>query len=584
MSSSYWNWIRPGLRQSWRLAAVPGLWLVAMTAFAASAPSAAAESQPAIAEDRARDSGPALSPEAAADSETVANPETVLDLGTATVAELSAAMDAGALSSEQLVLALQARIAAYDDTGPAINAVLHLNPKALERARTLDLERLQTGRRSPLHGIPVVVKDNIDTADMPTTAGSFLLAGSLPPDDATLVQRLRAAGAIVIAKVNLSEFASGGPMSSLGGATYNPHDTSRSPSGSSGGTGAAVAAGYAPLGIGTDTGGSVRGPSSANGLAGLKPTLGLLSRDGIIPLALSFDTAGPMARSVADVALFLSVLAGIDSADPATVRAEGRVDADYQRHLDAKALAGARIGVARDFMGTDPEVDWVVEASLATMRAAGATVVDVALPKWLRESRGEFYRAIRYREFRAQLADYLATLGPGYPKTLAEVIEGSQALASRRPDGVIPNPGRWQLMLREEASGSLKDAEYLAVRDHALPLIRATLTGIFAGQQLDAIVYPTSPRRPGRVDPDPNPGGAPGSGGSPVILANLSGFPDLIVPAGFTGRGLPVTLSFFGPAFSEARLLALGYAFEQRVQAFRQPRETPPLAADLLRY
>ena len=216
------------------------------------------------------------------------------------------------------------------------------------------------GRARCLHGIPVVLKDNVDTADMPTTAGSILLAGSIPPDDAFLVQQLRAAGAIILAKVNMSEFASGATMSSVGGWIRNPHSLDHSPSGSSGGTGSAIAASFAQLGIGTDTGGSVRGPSTANGIAGLKPTLGLVSRDGIIPLALSFDTGGPMARSVYDIAAMLSVIAGVDSADDATSVAEGRVEMDYTAFLDAGALNGARIGVARQFLGGDPEVDWVI--------------------------------------------------------------------------------------------------------------------------------------------------------------------------------------------------------------------------------
>jgi len=208
-----------------------------------------------------------------------------------------------------------ARIAAYDHAGPGLNAVLTLNPNALETARTLDAERKERGPRSPLHGIPVVLKDNFDTADLPTTAGSFMLEGSIPPDDAFLVSKLRKAGAIILAKLNMSEFASGGSLSSLGGPTYNPHNPSRSPSGSSGGTGAAIAAAYAPLGFGTDTGGSVRGPSAANGIVGLKPTHGLLSRDGIVPLALSFDTAGPMARCVYDIAVALGLITGVEAAD-----------------------------------------------------------------------------------------------------------------------------------------------------------------------------------------------------------------------------------------------------------------------------
>ena len=506
------------------------------------------------------------------------------DLTTATIEDINKAFDAGALNSEQLVSLSLARIAAYDAAGPKLSAVMLLNPNAMERARTLDAERMDKGRRSPLHGIPVVLKDNFDTADMPTTAGSFMLKGSVPPDDAFLVRQLREAGAIVLAKLNMSEFASGGAMNSLDGPIYNPHDPSRTPSGSSGGTGAAIAAAYAPVGLGTDTGGSVRGPSSANGIVGLKPTLGLLSRDGIIPLALSFDTAGPMARNVYDVAATLGVMTGVDSADPVTARSEDQFKTDYTEFLDADALKGARIGIARDFMESDEEVDWIIEAALEAMRDAGAEVVDVELPEWLLESRGKFYRAIRYREFRAQIEDYLATTGPQYPKTLADLVKQSKTLTARREDGVIPNPGRWQLMMKEEESGELTDYEYLAVRDHALPLMRGVIGGLMEAENLDAIVYPTSHMRPSRVDPDPDPDGAPGGGGSPVILANLTGFPDLIVPAGFTGRGLPVSISFLGLAFSEPRLLALGYAFEQLTRARRLPVTTPPLDGESIDY
>lgn len=503
-----------------------------------------------------------------------------LELSTATIADLDAAMEAGRLTSEKLVELCLARIAAYDDAGPKLNAVLALNPKALDEARALDRERKAKGRRSPLHGIPVVLKDNIDTRDLPTTAGSFVLAGSHPPDDAFLVKKFREAGAVVLAKLNMSEFASGAAMSSLGGASLNPHDVNRSPSGSSGGTGVAVAAGYAPVGIGTDTGGSIRGPSAANGIVGLKPTHGLVSRDGIVPLALSFDTAGPMARHVYDVAVTLGVIAGVDPADDATRKSEGKVEADYTKSLDSKALSGARLGIARDFMGQDPEFDWIVEASLDAMRAGGATVVDVKFPKWLLNSREELYFTIRHREFRTQIGDYLATLGPGYPKTLAELLERSKTLTAPGADGAVPNPVRWALLKREEESGSLEDYDYLAVRDHVLPLMRAMIEGVMRKENLDAIVYPTSPRRPGRTDEDPNPG-AP-SQLNATNIANLTGFPDLIVPAGFTSRGLPVGLSFLGVAFSESRLLALGYAFEQATHAIRTPVNAPPLPGETI--
>ncbi|MDA0681477.1 MAG: amidase family protein [Proteobacteria bacterium] len=507
-----------------------------------------------------------------------------VELTTASIEDINRAFDTGALTSERLVELSLARIAAYDDSGPMLNAVIFVNPNALAEARALDVERLAKGRRSPMHGIPVVLKDNIDTADMPTTAGSFMLKGSFPPDDAFLVRKLRDAGAIILAKLNMSEFASGDAMSSLAGPIYNPHDPARTPSGSSGGTGAAIAAAYAPIGLGTDTGGSVRGPSASNGIVGLKPTLGLLSRDGIIPLALSFDTAGPMGRSVHDVAVALGVMTGVDTADPATAKSRGHFKTEYTQYLDANALSGARIGIARDFMDSDEEVDWIVEAALQAMRDAGAEVVDVELPEWLLDSRGKFYRAIRYREFRSQIADYLATIGPDYPKTLTEMVRQSKTVTAHRADGVISNPGRWQLMMKEEESGELTDYEYIAVRDHALPLIRGIVGGLIAAENLDAIVYPTSHVRPERVDPDPDPDGAPGSGGSPVILANLTGFPDLIVPAGFTGRGLPVAISFMGPAFSEPRLLSLGFAFESLTKARRLPTTTPPLPGEMIIY
>ncbi|MBI4521754.1 MAG: glutamyl-tRNA amidotransferase, partial [Gemmatimonadetes bacterium] len=486
-----------------------------------------------------------------------------LELSSATIADLNRAFDAGTLTSERLVQLYLARIEAYDKVGPALNAIIQLNPKALETARALDAERRQRGPRSPLHGIAVVLKDNIDTEDMPTTGGSLVLKGSVPPDDAFIVKKLRDAGAIIFAKVNLSEFAAPPQMSSLIGSMRNPHDLARNPGGSSGGTGVAIAAWFAQLGIGTDTGGSVRSPTTANGIAGLKPTRGLLSRDGIIPLSLTLDTGGPMARHVYDVATMLGVMTGVDPADAATRASEGRFETDYTRHLDAGALRGARIGIARDFMGVDQEVDWIVESALETMRKAGATVLDVRYPEWLLAARGGWFGLILRQEFSPQLGDYLTTLGPQYPKTLAELVERASRITSAPPDGGVPNPARWTSLRRSVAGGNLSDPEYLAVMEHALPLLRAAIEGILRAQNLDAIIYPTAPTRPGLVSG----GGAPAGGVSATNIANLTGFPDLIVPAGFTGDRLPVGLSFFGPAFSEAKLLALGYAFEQATHA-----------------
>jgi amidase len=358
----------------------------------------------------------------------------------------------------------------------------------------------------------------------------------------------------------------------------NPHDLLRTPSGSSGGTGISIAAAYAVVGLGTDTGGSIRGPSAANGIVGLKPTHGLVSRDGIIPLALSFDTGGPMARSVYDVAVALGAMTGVDPADAATNKSVGRFPADYTIGLRADALKGARIGVARDFIGHDADVDWGIESALDTLRREGATLVDVRYPKWLIDAKGEFYAAIRYPEFVVQIKEYLATLGPKYPKTIDQLIAGAERVYGLRDDGAGPNPVRWTLMKRETASGTLDDYRYTSVRDHALPLVRAVVEGIIASERLDAIVYPTESRRTPLIAAPPEvPGGGATSGAN---LANLTGFPDLIVPAGFTGDRLPVAISFTGPAFSEAKLLALGYAFEQATRARRLPVHTPRLAGE----
>ena len=502
-----------------------------------------------------------------------------IDLDAATIADINAAFKTGTLTAEELVQLCLARIRSFDREGPSLHAVMVLNPRALETARELDAERKAKGPRSALHGIPVVLKDNYNTADLPTTGGSVLLEGSIPPTDAFVVKKLRDAGAIILGKMNMSEFASPPSQSSLGGQSLNPHDLTRSPAGSSGGTGVGIAAAYAPLGMGTDTGGSIRGPSTANGIVGLKPTHGLLSRSGIIPLSLTFDTGGPMARSVYDVAVALGVMTGIDPADAATQKSEGKFSTDYTKDLKIDALKGVRIGIARDFVGPDPDVDWVIEASLETMRKAGATIIDIRFPKWLLDTKLEFYNAIRMPEFAAQIKDYLATIGPEYPKTIQDMIDQTNRFTAPRADGARPNPGRWTLFKREASSASLDDYRYTSVRDHGLPLFRAAVEGLFAAEKLDAIVYPTATRRPALLSAPPDT--APASPtASATNIANLTGFPDLIVPAGFTGDNLPVGISFLGLAFSEQRLLSLGYSFEQATHARRRPVYTPALKGE----
>ncbi len=501
-----------------------------------------------------------------------------VDLDAVTITEINAAFDAGTLTSVQLVQRYLARIAAYDRRGPSIHAIITLNPAALETARALDAERKAKGRRSPLHGIPIVLKDNYDTHDLPTTGGSVLLDGWVPMRDAVVVQKLRDAGAIVLAKVNMSEFASGSAYSSLGGQTLNPHDLTRGPSGSSGGTGASIAAAFAQFGLGTDTGGSIRGPATANGIAALKPTLGLLSRTGIIPLALSFDTGGPMARSVTDVAIALGVMTGVDAADTATSRSAGHSETDYTAHLKADALKGARIGIARDFVGQNADVDWVMESSLQAMRNAGATIVDVRFPKWFLDAKDQWYNAIRFPEFPVQIATYLAATPAPYPKTLAQMIDRVRAMPSLNGFGNGPNTSRWLRFQAEAASGTLADFRYRSVHEHAMPMMRDVVNGLLAAHQLDAIVYPTSPTLPELLAAPSSVTGGPDA----MNIANLTGFPDLIVPAGFSASGLPIGISFLGTAWSEGKLLALGFSFEQHTKSRRRPVHTPALANETL--
>jgi len=521
-------------------------------------------------------------------------PAAEMNLADATIADIQAAFSRGTLTAEKLTELYLARIEAYDKKGPVINSVIALNPKAIAEAKALDAERKAGKIRGPLHGIPIVLKDNFDTFDLPTTAGSQLLEGSLPPDDAFVVKKLRAAGAIILAKVNLSEWAGGGGStegappeivkagfipnghSSMGGQTRNPHDLTRGPAGSSGGTGAAIAASFAQFGLGTDTGGSIRGPSAANGIVGLKPTHGLLSRDGIVPLVLSFDTGGPMARSVYDIAVSLNVMTGVDPADAATKKSQGKIEKDYTAFLKKGSLKGARIGIARDFTGQDAETDRIFNEAVATLKKEGAIIVDpLVFPDFFLRLKDNLSREIRSAEFPAQIGDYLKTTGPKYPKTIADLarLSNDPATGYRSPGKAVGM--KWSA----EHVVSLDNPVYLAAKNEGLATMRATAMAVFKKYQLDAIVYPTSPRPATPID------AASGSGaGAPSRIANHTGFPDLIVPAGMTKDGLPVTLSFLGPAFSEGKLLSYGYDFEQATAARKLPKHTPVLPSDTITY
>ena len=495
-----------------------------------------------------------------------------------TIADVNAAFAKGTLTSERLVQMFLARIQAFDRQGPMLRSVITVNPKALETARALDAERKSKGPRSPLHGIPIVVKDNIDTADLPTTGGSVLLEGSIPPDDAFVIRKLRAAGAVIIAKANLSEFASAATKSSIGGQILNPHDLTRSPAGSSGGTGVALAADVCD--------GRTRhryrriGPRSVD----QQRHRGAQDDDGTGQPRWR-DPAGAQSRhGWTDGAPCLRRGGAVERAHRSGCRR--RFDQARRRPCHGglhagvahRCAQGCAAGHRARLHGPGPGCRLGHGSGARYDAKQGATVVDVRLPRWLLDGKGEYYTAVRYPEFVAQIADYLATIGPSYPKNLDQLIERARRVNAPRPDGAGPNPARWSLMFRESGSGTLTDYQYTSVRDHALPLVRDVLSGVLTANKLDAIVYPTDPRRPqSNAAPAAVPGGA---GNSPSNLANLSGFPDLIVPAGFSTDDLPIGISFLGAAFSESRLLALGYSFEQATKVRRLPVHTPLRAGE----
>ncbi|MGO8675739.1 MAG: amidase [Limisphaerales bacterium] len=499
----------------------------------------------------------------------------------ATISQLHSAMSAGRLTAAALTRAYLRRIRELDQRGPKLNSVIEINPDAIPIAEALDRER-QGGRlRGPLHGIPVLVKDNIGTRDrMTTTAGSLALAGSVPPADAFLVGRLRAAGAVILGKTNLSEWAnfrsthSTSGWSGRGGLTLNPYALDRNPSGSSSGSGAATAANLCVVAVGTETDGSITSPASCNGLVGIKPTLGLVSRSGIIPIAHSQDTAGPMTRSVADAAILLGCLAGADAEDPAGAAAAGKIAPDYTAFLDAAALQGARLGVARKFFGILPAVDRLMEDALAAMKSAGAVLNDPAdLPSHGRYGEGE--DEVLLREFKADLNKYLAWLGPSAPvRSLAEIIEFNERNKTRE----MPWFGQ-ELFLKAQAKGPLTEKAYLdaLARNHRLAREEG-IDAVMDGLRLDAIIAPTTgpAQRTDLLWGDRDMGGC-------TTPAAVAGYPHITVPMGMV-QGLPVGISFFGRSWSEPRLLALAFAFEQMAKARKPPRFPATVSPDAASY
>ncbi len=487
-----------------------------------------------------------------------------------TLAELRDSLDSGTLTSRELVEMYQARIQAIDQAGPALRSVLEINPDALAIASSMDEERRISGPRGPLHGIPILLKDNIATADrMETTAGSLALLGSRPARDAFVVRKLREAGAVILGKTNLSEWAnfrstpSSSGWSARGGQALNPYVLDRSPCGSSSGSATAVAANLAPASLGSETDGSILCPAATNGIVGIKPTVGLTSRAGVIPIAHSQDTIGPFGRTVADAALLLGAIVGVDERDPATQHSAGRFFSDYTQFLDRDALKGARLGIARQvYTGYSPKVDALFKTLVEQIRAAGSVIIDPAdIPtaKQMEESKNEL-TVLRF-ELKADLNAYLADLISSPVRTLAEII----AFNIKHANEELLYFGQEHFLAAQETT-SLDDSTYLlALVENQRWARQEGIDAVMEAYQLDALITPTMslPCRIDLINGDYFPGGS-------TQPSALAGYPAISVPAGFIS-GLPVGITFTGRAYSEPTLIKLGYAFEQLLQARRVP-------------
>jgi amidase len=496
------------------------------------------------------------------------------ELDEITIRELQDGMKSSRFTARLLVEKYSERIDEIDKSGPRVNAIIEMNPDALAIAEALDRERNAKGPRGPLHGIPVLIKDNIDTADrMMTTAGSLALLGSSPPNDSFVARKLRAAGAVILGKTNLSEWAnirsshSVSGWSGRGGLTHNPYALDRNPCGSSSGTGAGISANLAAVGIGTETDGSIVCPSSSNGLAGIKPTVGLVSRSGIIPISHSQDGAGPMCRTVHDAAILLSALTGVDPEDSATTASAGKSHTDYAQFCDPNGLEGARIGVARKYFGFSEAVDALMSESLEVMKKQGATIVDPADIPTLGKFDDSEMTVFLY-ELKTDLNAYLARLGPNAPvKSLKDIIEFNEHNQQKE----MPYFGQ-DLFLKSQTKGALTEKEYVDALAKNRQLARTEgIDAVMDKFKLDAIVGPTG--GPAWLT-DLITGDHFGGGSSNA--AAVAGYPNINVTAGFI-FGLPVGISFFGRAWSEPVLIKLAYAFEQATKARQAPRFLPTI-------
>ncbi|WP_054954848.1 amidase family protein [Paenibacillus dakarensis] len=497
------------------------------------------------------------------------------------IEEISTALNNGQITSEELVEYYLKRIDAFDKQGPAINSIISINENALKTAKALDAERKTQGPRGQLHGIPFVVKDNYDVVGMPTTAGSAALKDIYPAKNAYTVQKLIDAGAIVIAKTNMSELAASfGRLgySSMGGLTINPYNLNRDASGSSSGSAAAVAANFAVFGLGTDTSGSVRGPANVTGLVGIRPTLGLTSRGGVVPSSLSLDVTGPMARSVKDASILLSTMAGTDSADEATKSADKHVQ-DYAKTLNASSLETARIGVATDFFGDNEEIDAITNQAIITMLHKGTTVVPVSFSEQTKYLWTPVLGPVGDMEFKSQFEKYLSTVPGNGPKTLQEVIDISESPEVMNSDTPV-NPARLEgLKTTLAEADKLYSKEYNNIVNKEIPKTRKEIEKIMKENNLDAIVFPTmSCPASNRFDKeDPTYVCNAYDTYAASYVASATGFPEVTVPAGVVEAGVPAGISFLGTAYSEQKLLDLAYSFEQAAHARVVPVNTPQL-------
>jgi amidase len=500
------------------------------------------------------------------------SPPPAFELDEMTVREMQTGLQSGKYTAHLLARKYLDRIEEIDKRGPAINSVIELNPDALSIANDLDRERKSGRLRGPLHGIPVLIKDNIDTHDrMTTTAGSLALAGSIPPQDSTVARKLRDAGAIILGKTNLSEWAnfrsshSSSGWSGRGGQTKNPYVLDRNPCGSSSGTGAAISANLAAIGVGTETDGSVVCPSNANSLVGIKPTLGLVSRAGIVPIAHSQDTAGPMCRTVTDAVHVLVALMGVDSRDEATKLSAGKTARDYTKFLDADGFRGARIGVHRKSFGFNDAVDKLMNDCIDIIKRHGATVIDPAdIP-----TQGKFDDSeleVLLYEFKADLNSYLASLGARAPvKSLKEIIDFNEQYRDRE----MPWFGQ-DIMIKAQAKGPLTEKAYKDALAKNLKLSRKEgIDFVMDKNKLDALIAPTG----GPPWPTDWVNGDHFTGGYSTASA-VAGYPHVTVPAGYV-FGMPVGLSFIGKAWSEPTLIKFAYAFEQATKVRRPPQFLP---------